>query len=60
MIVQAGHIRPTPGHRPAVERRPCLGVAQSLVEAPGSGVVVLNQDPGRRPTMIDDLQLQRP
>src|SRR4029450_1098001 len=45
-------------HRPAVERRPRLRIAQTLIERPGSGIIVLNQHPGEGSTMIDDLALQ--
>src|SRR4029453_2926638 len=44
----------TPGHRPEVQNRARLGIAQSIVKRPCSGVVVLHQHPGHRPTMIDD------
>src|SRR5687768_12751699 len=53
------HVGFPPGHRPAVERRPCLGITQSLVKRAGAGVVMLNEHPGDRATMIDDLLLQR-
>ena len=53
------YVRPATGHRPAVERRSYFDISKSFVERPGSGVIVLNQHPGQRPTMIDDLELQR-
>jgi hypothetical protein len=52
------HVRFAPCHRPAIERRSRFGIAQTLIERPSSGVVVLNQHPGQRPTMINDLVLQ--
>src|SRR4030095_13991008 len=52
------HVGLSPRYRPAVERRPRLRIAQTLIKRPGSGVIVLNQHPGERSTMINDLALQ--
>lgn len=46
-------------HRPAVKRGSGLGITQTLVQCPGSRVVMLNQHACQRPIMIDDLVFQR-